>query len=141
MRYTQYQRREERPWKVHPIWRGLGCIWMVLLPVMAYAGAWTLTRENFENHWLPVSKDLAQTIQLPVIDWSFLSFPIDLNFLIRWIPGQPLYNLDLLLFVALIFLGFGVSSGIYAFLFGSLTPGRGPLEAPEMDHERRRKKY
>jgi len=141
MRYTRYHRQEERPWKVHPIWRGIGFVWMILLPILAYAGAWTITRENFKNRWLPVTTELSQPIRLPVIDWSFLSFPIDLNFLIRWLPGQPLYNLDILFFIAFLFIGFGITSVIYAFLFRAMGPGRSPYDAPEVDRERRRKRY
>ena len=141
MRYTKYQRREERPWKVHPVWRGIGFVWMILLPVMSYAGAWIMTRENFRNRWLPVTEELSQPIRLPVINWSFLSFPIDLNILIRWLPGQPLYYLDILFFLAFLFIGFGITSVIYAFLFRAMGPGRSPYDAPEVEQERRRRRY
>lgn len=28
--------RDPFPWRVHPIWRGIGCILLVVLPVVAY---------------------------------------------------------------------------------------------------------
>ena len=32
-------RRQEkpRPWRVHPIWRGIGCVMIVLIPIISYA--------------------------------------------------------------------------------------------------------
>ena len=138
--YNRYRFEKERPWTIHPIWRGIGCIWLILLPIMSYAGAWMFTRENLRNHWLPLNKSLTSQIRLPVIDWSFLSFPLDLNVLIRWIPGQPLYNSDILFFIAFLFLGIGIMSTVYAFLYRSMAPTRGPFEAPEVDSQRRRRR-
>jgi hypothetical protein len=33
------QQEKPRPWRVHPIWRGIGCVMLVLLPIVAYAGS------------------------------------------------------------------------------------------------------
>jgi hypothetical protein len=139
--YQRYRAKKERPWKIHPVWRGIGCIWLIILPIMAYAGAWTFTRENFTNRWLPLNETLASQVRLPVIDWPFLTFPIDLNYLIGWIPGQPLYNADILFFGAFLFLGIGIMSAVYAFIYRSVAPMRGPFDAPEVESQRRRKRY
>jgi hypothetical protein len=140
-RYDHFRKREERPWKVHPVWRGIGCLWMILIPILSYVGAWMFTRENFKHGWLPITEELSARISLPVYDFSFLSFPLDFNILVRWLPGQPLYNIDILFFIAFLFLGLGMFSVIYAFLFRSLTPGRSPLDAPEVERQRPRKRY
>ena len=137
--YNRYRSKKERPWTIHPVWRGIGCIWMVLLPIMSYAGAWSLTRQNFKSHWLPLNESLAAQIKLPVIDWSFLSFPIDLNILIRWLPGRPLYNVDFLFFMAFLFLGVGLLSIVYAFMYRAIAPARGPFDAPEVEHQHRKR--
>jgi hypothetical protein len=138
--YQRYRAKKERPWKVHPVWRGIGCILIILLPIMAYAGAWMFTRENFKNHWLPLNEDLTTQIELPVINWSFLSFPIDLNFLIDWLPGKPLYNADILFFGAFLFLGLGFLSMVYAVLYRTAVPAHGPFDAPEVETQRRRRR-
>ena len=43
MGYSIEKIREEagkrRPWKVHPVWRGIGCFMAILIPIMAWAGA------------------------------------------------------------------------------------------------------
>lgn len=138
--YHRYQPQKERPWKVHPVWRGIGCILMILLPIMAYAGSWIFTRQNIENRWLPLNESLTSRLRLPVIDWSFLSFPIDLNLLVRWLPGQPLYNADLLFFFAFLILGLGLMTVFYAFIYRSITPMHGPFDAPEVESQRRRRR-
>ena len=33
------QAREERPWKVHPVWRGIGFLLILVIPVFSYAAA------------------------------------------------------------------------------------------------------
>ena len=143
--YDRYNARKEKPWTVHPVWRGIGFVWMILLPIMSYAGAWIFTRENFKNRWLPLNETLASRLSLPILDFSFLSFPIDLNILIRWLPGQPLYNVDVLFFVAFLFIGVGLMSVVYGFIYRTMVPSRGPFDAPEVEHERirrgKRRKY
>jgi hypothetical protein len=34
---TVKQQRKPRPWRVHPIWRGIGCVMIILIPIMSYA--------------------------------------------------------------------------------------------------------
>jgi hypothetical protein len=140
-RSSRYRVKRERPWKIHPIWRGIGFVWLILLPVMSYAAAWTLTRENFKHRWLPLTEDLAKQIRLPILNFSFLSFPLDFNIFIRWIPGQPLYNADFLFFLGFLMIGFGLMSVVYAFMYRAVTPGRGPFDAPEVESQRRRKRW
>lgn len=141
-RYTYQPRNQvkERPWKIHPIWRGIGFIWILLVPILSYAAAWTFTRENFKSGWLPLTEDLRNPIRLPVLDFSFLSFPLDFNILIRWIPGQPLYYADLLFFFGFVLIGFGLMSVVYAFLYRAMAPRRSPFEAPEVESQRRRRR-
>ena len=35
---SKYSRSEEGPfpWKVHPIWRGIGCIFLVIIPIISF---------------------------------------------------------------------------------------------------------
>ena len=36
-RITRRSRRSLFPWKVHPIWRGIGCIMAILIPALSFA--------------------------------------------------------------------------------------------------------
>jgi hypothetical protein len=58
--------RKERS-RLHPVWNGIGCLLMILIPVISYAGAVMLVERNLEERWLPVSRELYQTISLPVL--------------------------------------------------------------------------
>jgi hypothetical protein len=116
---------------------------LAILPIMAYAAAWLLTRQvffkpAFQNfiqriyystgvNFMP--QDLYNPIILPSIQVN--QFYFDFNTLIRWLPGMPLYYVDLLTFLAFIFLGFGIASLVYAILYRSFGPPKSPYEAIE----------
>ncbi len=52
----RYSERKSRP--IHPVWRGVGCLFMVIIPVMSYVIAMLLIDQNKISHWLPVPYDL-----------------------------------------------------------------------------------
>lgn len=109
-------------WEVHPVWRGIGCILLVLLPVMAYAGAVLLVEANIEQRWLPLARELMQTVNLPVIG-----------------PVPHLYA-NLLVTVLLVMFGFALITAIYA--IADRLKGAPPytlLDAPLIRRRRRRK--
>ena len=43
---------------IHPVWRGIGCVMMVLIPGMAFAGALLILQENAKNVWFKIPSDL-----------------------------------------------------------------------------------
>ncbi|MBU1661742.1 MAG: hypothetical protein KKD28_09745 [Chloroflexi bacterium] len=67
-KFTQYQQpRKERPWKIHPVWRGIGCLMLILIPLMSYAGASLLMEANMINHWVPVPREFRGPAQYPYL--------------------------------------------------------------------------
>jgi len=52
-------------WKIHPIWRGIGCVLMILLPAMAYAGAVELVKANYYQGWVRMPVELTGPPQYP----------------------------------------------------------------------------
>lgn len=50
---------------VHPVWRGIGCLMMLIIPVVAYAGAVMLVEANSRQGWVPVGRELSQTVAVP----------------------------------------------------------------------------
>lgn len=59
-KYTSYrpssaetQSREERQ-KIHPVWRGIGLILMVIFPVMGYFASLWLLDENAKKNWVTI---------------------------------------------------------------------------------------
>jgi hypothetical protein len=53
-KYSSTRHIKERSYKIHPVWQGIGCIMMVLIPVMSYAGATLLVVANARNRWVPM---------------------------------------------------------------------------------------
>ena len=123
-KYSAQSRMPERPWKIHPIWRGIGCLMLILLPIMAYAGAVILVRANADQRWLPVPRELAQTVAIPVIG-SISNF----------------YAV-VIVTVLLMIIGFGVITLLYSILYSMIGPPRlGPLDAPPVRRSPPKKKY
>ena len=99
-----------RPWQIHPIWRGIGCLMLILLPIISFSGGVLLVRENFQQRWVPVPGEFLQFIIVPVI-------------------GR-VYYADLAASAMLLILGFGVLTVLYAFVYRLFGPPRyGPLDA------------
>ena len=114
-RYTSERSVKERPYKVHPIWRGIGCVLMVLIPLMSYAGAVMLYDANLQNRWF---------------------YPIPP---IKYVPNNSVdlvWELGLTLIISI--LGFVLFFVIYSFVYRFAGPSKySPLDAPPV---RRRRK-
>ena len=115
-KYSKYNPRERMAgprWKIHPIWRGIGCLLMILIPVIAYAGSALLVDANTQQGWVPVPFELRQTISLPVLG------------------DIPYLGARLLVTVLLMIVGFTVLMVLYSMFYKVLGPPQyGPLDAP-----------
>jgi hypothetical protein len=102
----------ERPWSIHPVWRGIGCLLMIMIPVMAYAGAVLLVQANVSQGWVPLGTELAQTVNIPNVGSFEYLFA---NLLVAGILAM---------------LGFGLIVAIYALIYRAVGPSQlGPLDA------------
>jgi hypothetical protein len=123
-KYNQGSRMQERPWKIHPIWRGIGCLMMILIPIMSYAGAVILVQANAEQGWLPMPRELIQTVTLPLLG-----------------EMEQFYAV-LIVTVLLMIIGFGVVTILYSLIYSAVGPPRlGPLDAPPVRRSPPKKKY
>jgi len=123
-RYRSYTRQEvkEKPWDVHPIWRGIGCILIILIPLMAYAGAVVLIQENIENKWVGLPPELTGSYVIP-----YLGFNINFGVIAATL--------------LLMFIGFGVLVIVYSFMYSLIGPARyGPLDAPPIKRKPRKRR-
>jgi len=72
-KYNQYQRdqkynQRERQSNVHPIWRGIGFLLMVIVPIISYVAALLLLEENGQQNWFSIpSEFFARTAADPLI--------------------------------------------------------------------------
>ena len=104
--------QRERPWTIHPVWRGIGCFMIILLPIMAWVGA-----DVFMNSRLvPLPGTMYQPMALAYSDDAEVSFVNNYiaqvnGFLGRFTTGQILFS------IAFLFVGFGLISIIYAIMY------------------------
>jgi hypothetical protein len=126
-KYTIYSRRpppKPRPWKIHPIWRGIGCLMLIIIPILAYAGGVLLVEANSKQGWVPVPGEFMRSVNLPAIG------------VVRHLVAT--------LFVTLLltFIGFGGLMILYALIYRLVgPPSLGPLDAPPVrmpQNQRRR---
>ena len=116
----KYDKRDEnRPWVVHPIWRGIGCILIVIIPIMAWAGAELFMKAN---HFFDLPALWYQPVTIPLTQWepvNILLSSIDTFFSDMRIT----YGI---IFTTLIFLvlGYGLMSVLYGILYRIFGPPR-----------------
>lgn len=124
-KYEQSSQSRGRPYKIHPIWQGIGCILLILIPILSYAGAVLLVEQNMDQHWLPAPIMLMQTVNIPFLDMAV-----------------PHLYANLVVAVILALIGFAVVTMLYGALYSATGPSRyGPLDAhPDEFRPRKRRR-
>lgn len=125
-KYSEYSARAKpRNREIHPIWRGVGFMMIVLIPVMSYAAVDVFLRLNGQNNWLPIPRDL---------------LAVKGQFLYSLIP-DPMINIKALLFLAFIFI-FYIIYMFIAFAITAMVMGgpekRDPYYVAPVRRQRRR---
>lgn len=138
-RYNRsFQPEEKRNWDIHPVWRGIGFILIILVIFMSAIGARELANANRAAQWIPTSGGMDDIIDLS-FKTDFSPKPVDLNGAIKWMPGYPFRISELIFFLAFLFLGFGLVWTLYAGMWKVVGPPADPRDAPEYDNIRRKK--
>jgi hypothetical protein len=118
----------QRPWKIHPIWAGIGCLWFLISPVLAYAIASLLIEYDMKSGFFPLPGDLIRSVTIPLARF----FPIN-NLVV------PHLYANLMLTGIIMLMGFGVVMVIYAIIYSMMGPKRiGPLDAPPIRRKTRK---
>jgi hypothetical protein len=108
--YQPRSRRSIIP-PVHPVWRGIGCLLLILLPIISFAGAKLLVQANSRQRWIQIPSELSGSFIAPVV-------------------GRIFYA-DLALAVILIVIGFAIITVVYAIIYRIIgIPRFGPLDSP-----------
>jgi hypothetical protein len=118
----EVDQRVERP---HPIWRGIGCLLIIIVPIFSFAAA-SLSMPFFLNRGL-VPDQLLFTPQVP--DWLWYA-PV-LAQIVQFLFGRfAIFATLMLTFVYALILG-GFFSVLYAAMYRMAAPSRyGPMDAP-----------
>lgn len=101
-----------KKYDVHPVWRGVGCLLMMIVPVMAYAGSVLLLEANARNGWMPVGSELLQTVAVPVLG------------------AIPHLYANLILTVVLSLIGFSLLTVVFAVFTRIVAPPPPSFDAP-----------
>lgn len=111
--HQTYQRpvTNPHPGSVHPIWRGIGCLLIILIPIISFAGARVLVQENLQQKWVQIPDELSGSFNVPSL-------------------GQVSFA-DLTVAVILMVIGFGLLTIVYAFIYRVFGPSPyGPMDSP-----------
>lgn len=104
----------ERPWQIHPVWRGIGCLMLLIFPPVAFAAGHLLVEANLENAWYPIPREFMGSFTIPTTSITF-----------------PHFYSTMMVATILLLLGFGVVMVIYAAMYSAVGPSRyGPLDSP-----------
>jgi hypothetical protein len=109
--YAQWRRppRKKRPWKVHPIWRGIGCFVAILVPLVSYALSHLFVEANKVENWIFIPFDL------------------------RGPSAIPFLFLKLLLAVVIALALFSLYTFIYVVVYQMVGPPKyGPMDSPPL---------
>ena len=129
-KYSSHARTPEKPRNagVHPVMRGIGCIMIVLVPILAYGSAVLLVNYGFSRGW-PIPPDwygpptihpLLLKLQGLTPIWNFLR-----------LQNNLIANLIFAVVITIIIGGF--MSIIYGYIYTLFGPPRyGPMDAPPM---------
>ena len=114
---NSYRQKPTPKRETHPIWRAIGLIMAVLIPIISYAGALVLLDLNGQYRWVQISADMLA----PGTD-SLLYIKIGLTVFIAMV----LYAVFLLInFMA----------------YSAFGPSRyGPMDAPPQTYKKRRRR-
>ena len=94
--------QKPRPWEIHPVWRGIGCLLIILLPILSLAASRLLIQENSRQQWVSVPRFLWFGFTMPAI-------------------GR-IYLVDLAVSILLLAVIFGILTVIYSLIFRIFAP-------------------
>lgn len=120
--FKEAERKAEGP---HPIWRGIGCMIIIIVPILSFTGA-SLTMPVLLSRGL-VPEQLLFTPLAP--DWLWYVPILAQAFQVVFGHFAILATL-IVTFVYILILG-GIFSFVYALMYRSVAPSRfGPMDAP-----------
>ncbi len=102
--------------KIHPIWRGVGFAFMILIPFMSYFTADWFLKENLRQHWV--------------------EFPANLLIKVQGLPEDLLIRI--IITVALMVVLYALLTFFSLLIFRAFAPPRyGPLDVPPLKYKGR----
>jgi hypothetical protein len=127
-KYTTHSRQAPKPRivGVHPVMRGIGCIMMVVVPILAYGSALLLIDYGIQKGW-PIPPDWLRPITVPPFLLGLKGLAPIWNILLR----QDNFIAVVVFTIAILVLIGGIMSILYGYIYTIFGPPRyGPQDAP-----------
>jgi hypothetical protein len=127
-KYTSYSRTPPKPRNtgVHPLMRGIGCIMMVVVPILSWGLAILLVNYGSRHGW-PIPPNWMGRIEIPPLLLSIENLRPVWNFLM----AQPRLIAHVVFTAAIIVVIGGLMSVLYGYIYTIFGPPRyGPQDAP-----------
>jgi hypothetical protein len=124
-KYSKYQRKSPPGKQTHPVWRGIGCLLILFVPMISYGIGYLLLQEAKRLSIVPFQ--LLGYIHFPewVIGVPFLST------MARFLGGFKDLGAKLVFFLVTLFILAGLVSLIYSAIYQAIGPSRyTELDAP-----------
>jgi len=117
----------------HPIWRGIGCILVVVILMMSYATADLLIQENFHQGWVVLPPYLNLPLSIPSVSIPSVGLTPAINI------SYFFANLTVTLILALML--FTIISIIYSIFYRASGGGRpGPMDVAPIKRSGKQRK-
>lgn len=127
-KYSSYSRPKPKPRNlgVHPVMRGIGCIMIILVPLLAYGIAVLLVNYGGSHGW-PIPPNWFGPPSIHPLLWRLQGLQV----LLQFIQAQNNLEANLIFAIALTVLIGGIMSMIYGYVYTLFGPPRyGPQDAP-----------
>lgn len=127
-KYSSYTRTQAKPRNqgVHPVMRGIGCILMIVVPLLSYGLAILLVR-YWAAKGLPMAPNLYGPPSIPPVLWKVQGLQPILDFLQR----QENLEINLIFTAVIVAVLGGIMSMIYGYVYTLFGPPKyGPQDAP-----------
>ncbi len=127
-KYSSYTRQKERPRDqgVHPVMRGIGCILIIVVPILAYFASVLLVNYGATHGW-PIPPDWYGKIAIHPL----LREVQGLKPILAFLEAQPNLEANLVFTAIIVVVVGGIMSMIYGFIYSAFGPPRyGPTDAP-----------
>ena len=119
-KYQSYQKVQELPRnEVHPVWRGIGCVIIIITPIISWAAATLLLQFGTTQKW-PFLYELSDNVRFPDIVYQI---PV-ISTLANYISSIVYFKALAAFFLLLLILFSGVFSVLNAMLYRMIGPPR-----------------
>ena len=127
-KYTSQTRKKEVPRStgVNPVMRGIGCVMMVIVPVIAYVASYYLVNFGIQNGW-PIPPDWLGTPKIHPWLWNLTGLTGFLFFL----QAQTNLTANIVFTIAISVVIGGIMSVVFGYIYKLFGPSPyGPTDSP-----------